>query len=77
VKWTGSDWGLVVSSCEQGTEFSDSIKCWEFREWLNNYWLLKKDTVLWSWLPPVFMFKQLMTMQEYLMFIFGFVTQNI
>jgi hypothetical protein len=23
------------------------MKCWEFLEWLSNYWLLKKDSAPW------------------------------
>jgi hypothetical protein len=38
----------MASSCEHNNEPSGSVKCWEFLEWLRNYWLFKKDSALWS-----------------------------
>jgi hypothetical protein len=43
--WYGLDWS-VEDSCEHGNEHSGSIKCWEFLEWLHNWWLLKKGSAL-------------------------------
>jgi hypothetical protein len=37
----------VEGSCEHGNEPSVSIKRWEILEWLNDRWLLKKDSVPW------------------------------
>jgi hypothetical protein len=31
----------IKGSCENGTEPSGSVKCWEFLEWLHNWRLLK------------------------------------
>jgi hypothetical protein len=36
----------VEGSCEHSNEPSGSIKCWEILEWLHNWWLLKKGSVL-------------------------------
>jgi hypothetical protein len=33
----------VESFCKHCSENSGSIKCWEFNEYLNKCWLLKKD----------------------------------
>jgi hypothetical protein len=33
----------VAGFYEHGNEPSGSIKCWEFLEWLSDWWLLKKD----------------------------------
>jgi hypothetical protein len=35
--------GQMAESCEYGDEPSGSIKCWEFLEWLSNWWLRKKE----------------------------------
>jgi hypothetical protein len=32
----------VKGSSEHGNEASQSVQCWEFLEWLSNYWLLTK-----------------------------------
>jgi hypothetical protein len=32
----------VVGSCEQRNEPSSSIEYWEFLEWLNDWWLLRR-----------------------------------
>jgi hypothetical protein len=34
----------VTDSVEHRNEPSGSLKCWEFFEWVNNSWLLKKDS---------------------------------
>jgi hypothetical protein len=42
-------WGCVLDSsgsCEHDNEPSGFIKCWQFGEWLSNYWLLKKDSAV-------------------------------
>jgi hypothetical protein len=30
------------------TNFLGSAECWETLEWLNDWWLLKKDSAVWS-----------------------------
>jgi hypothetical protein len=45
--WIGVMWlriGPVEDSCEQGSEPSGSIKCWEVLEWLHNWRLLKEGS---------------------------------
>jgi hypothetical protein len=39
----------VEGSCEHGNEPSDSIKCWEVREWVHSWWLLKKGSAPSDW----------------------------
>jgi hypothetical protein len=39
---SGSGWGPVEGSCENGDEPSRSLKCWEVPEWLHNWLLLRK-----------------------------------
>jgi hypothetical protein len=50
--WTGFSclriWTPVDGHCRHVNELSDSIKWWEFLEWLSKYWLLKKNTPPWS-----------------------------
>ena len=49
--WTGLIWfriGQMASTCECGNEFSVSIKCGEFLDWLRTGQLLKKDCAVWS-----------------------------
>jgi hypothetical protein len=50
--WDGMHWidlaqdrVQVEGSCEHGDEPSGSINCWEVREWLHNWQLLKKGSV--------------------------------
>jgi hypothetical protein len=38
----------VAGFCEHHNELLNSIKCWEFLEWLSNYWLFKEDSAPWS-----------------------------
>jgi hypothetical protein len=33
----------MEGSCERDAEFSGSIKCWEYLEYLSDGWLPKKD----------------------------------
>jgi hypothetical protein len=40
----GLGWGLVEGSFERGNEPSGYIKFWEVLEYLNNWWLLKKES---------------------------------
>jgi hypothetical protein len=47
---SGSRLGPGGGSCEYGNETSVSIEAGEFLENLNDYLLLKKDSVPWSWL---------------------------
>jgi hypothetical protein len=49
--WTGCIWLRTLisgESCEHGNETSGSLKRGEFLDWLNDYQLLKKDSVPWS-----------------------------
>jgi hypothetical protein len=41
---SGSGQRPVAGSCEHGNALSGSIKCREFLAWLNNCWLLNKDS---------------------------------
>jgi hypothetical protein len=45
-----SKWGPVVGSCERGNETAGSINGGEVPDWLNDCWLLKKDSAPWSYL---------------------------
>jgi hypothetical protein len=40
---SGSEQEPVFGTLEHGNDPSDSIKYFEFLEWLSNYWLLRKD----------------------------------
>jgi hypothetical protein len=45
--WTGfiQFWtGTIVGSCEHSKEHSSSKRGWKFLYYLNNHWLLKKDS---------------------------------
>jgi hypothetical protein len=49
--WTGCVWLRTGSGCyEHCNELSGSIQGGEFLDYLSEYHLLKKDSVLWSWL---------------------------
>jgi len=40
---------LVACCCDQCDEHTDFLKCRDFRDYVRNcYWLLKRDTALWS-----------------------------
>jgi hypothetical protein len=43
------DWNHMEGSCKHGIEFLGSTKGEEFGEYLNNCWLLKKDSLYWSY----------------------------
>jgi hypothetical protein len=34
---------LMSAFCEGSNPTSESIKCWEFHEWLSNFWLLREE----------------------------------
>jgi hypothetical protein len=40
----------VAGYCEHCNELSGIIKGGEFLDYLSDYWLLKLDSALWSWL---------------------------
>jgi hypothetical protein len=44
----GPGQGPVAGFCERGNETSISIKGGKFLVYLKDYWLLKKDSALWS-----------------------------
>jgi len=40
---------LVAGCCDHGDEHWSSLKCRGFRDYVKNYyWLLRKDTAVWS-----------------------------
>jgi hypothetical protein len=47
--WEDTNWiyvsgeRLVAGSCEHNNESLHSITCWEFHEWLSNWWLLNNS----------------------------------
>jgi hypothetical protein len=34
----------VVGSCEHDNNFSESINCWKFLEWLSDYFVFERDS---------------------------------
>jgi hypothetical protein len=37
-----------MDGSEYGNELSSQVNCWEFLDWLSNYWLLEKGSAPWS-----------------------------
>ena len=44
----GTGQGQVAGTCEFGNDPSDSIKCWEFLDYLKTGQLFKKDSAAWN-----------------------------
>jgi hypothetical protein len=44
IDWSGLEQEQVEGPCEHGNEPSGSVECWEIRDWLRNWRLLKKGS---------------------------------